>query len=519
MNQSKQWDAIVIGSGLGGLSAAARFANSGKCVLVLERNASFGGAATVYRHGALTTEASLHETDGDTIFGPNSAFASLGLSIEVEAITTDVFYEARGGVLKMPIQIPVDLDNALSALRKHLPTSRTNLDSYFNKLQQLYQTLHQLENMGSARFSTLLSLLFSGRLFALVADSRRTLAEKFDGFFADDEAAKFALGAPISYFDDDPRKLSFLLFAGVWSRYVESGSYYFKGGSGALTTALLKHVTNAGGEVRTNANVTQILVDEKEKAVGVEYVDADGNQEVVQALNIFSGIAPTQMTDMLPESRRAKFAKNYVNFELSISLFNISIGLVRPASEFGVAAYSTFVYPDDMTKFLDYPHHAAVFGKHPAGTMPPYVIADYGRLDTGLRRPLDPYSVAITGVDRISWWEGLSEAEVKMRKKCWLDAIIADVDRRYPGLAAAITQSEISIAQTMKSHLGTPLGAVYGFRPTPSRLFGRLPSAATSIRGLWLSSAYTMSGGYAGALQGGLLAANAALKSKLALPA
>src|SRR5260370_28626113 len=61
---SRTFDAIVIGSGLGGLTAAALFARAGHKVLVLERNEGFGGAATVYRHGALAIEASLHEIDG-----------------------------------------------------------------------------------------------------------------------------------------------------------------------------------------------------------------------------------------------------------------------------------------------------------------------------------------------------------------------------------------------------------------------------------------------------------------------
>jgi all-trans-retinol 13,14-reductase len=58
---SRTFDAIAIGSGLGGLTAAALFARAGHKVLVLERNQSFGGAATVYHHGALAIEASLHE--------------------------------------------------------------------------------------------------------------------------------------------------------------------------------------------------------------------------------------------------------------------------------------------------------------------------------------------------------------------------------------------------------------------------------------------------------------------------
>ena len=222
MSETTHWDAIVIGSGLGGLSAAAAFANRGKRVLVLERLANFGGAATVYRHGALTMEASLHETDGDTVFGPNSVFARLGLAGTVEAIETDVFYEARGGVLAAPIRIPAGLDNACEALSRLLPEASAALDAYFGELKHLHHTLRDLEDMGSRGPSVLLGMLFSGRLFELIGDARRTVAERFDAVFGENEAAKFALGAPIAYFDDDPAKLSFLLFAGVWSRYVEA---------------------------------------------------------------------------------------------------------------------------------------------------------------------------------------------------------------------------------------------------------------------------------------------------------
>ena len=61
---SRQFDAIIIGSGLGGLTAGALCARAGLRVLVLERNDNFGGAATVYRHNGLAIEASLHEIDG-----------------------------------------------------------------------------------------------------------------------------------------------------------------------------------------------------------------------------------------------------------------------------------------------------------------------------------------------------------------------------------------------------------------------------------------------------------------------
>jgi phytoene dehydrogenase-like protein len=45
-----RYDAIVIGSGLGGLTAGALYTRAGHRVLLLERNRNFGGAATTYLH-------------------------------------------------------------------------------------------------------------------------------------------------------------------------------------------------------------------------------------------------------------------------------------------------------------------------------------------------------------------------------------------------------------------------------------------------------------------------------------
>jgi all-trans-retinol 13,14-reductase len=54
------WDAIVIGSGIGGLTAAAFLARTGKPVLVLERHSTAGGATQVFRRAGYEWDAGLH---------------------------------------------------------------------------------------------------------------------------------------------------------------------------------------------------------------------------------------------------------------------------------------------------------------------------------------------------------------------------------------------------------------------------------------------------------------------------
>ena len=509
MQDAGEFDAIVIGSGLGSLAAAVTLGQRDLRVLVLERLANLGGAATVYRHGRLTIEASLHEIDGRTLRGPGSVLARLGLAGKVETVATDAFYEARGGPLPVPVRVPHGLEAAEASLATALPGARPGLTRHFRTLRAIEASLQAFE----ARPGTLTALRLAGRgqLWPMLSAIPRTLSGALDPVFGANEAAKLALAAPIAYFDDDPRRLSFLLYAGVWSRYVAGGSHYLRGGSAALTRAMAEQLRGFGGELRRRCTVEAIRLDAAGRACGVVWRDAEGAEHAARAPRVLAGAAPQAVADMLPEPARPRFQRSFAGRERSISLFTLSLGLSRPAADFGVNTYSTFVFPPELERLADYPAAAASFGAAPEGRVPPFVLADYGRLDSGLAQPGDAHLVSLCGVDRLAWWAGLDEAAEMDRRARWIDALIAAADRQFPGLAAAVTQAEIATARTMQTRLGTPEGEVYGFRPTPRRLFGARPSAATPVPGLFLSSAYTVSGGYAGAMQGGLMAARAAL--------
>jgi hypothetical protein len=135
LRTSRQFDAIVIGSGLGGLTAGALYARAGHRVLVIERNQNFGGAATVYRHGALAIEASLHEIDGLDPKDPKAPILqSLGLDRDVPFVDVGDLHEVRSPLLGEPFVLPHGLDAALNAAKQRFPRQGNGLDGYFERI-------------------------------------------------------------------------------------------------------------------------------------------------------------------------------------------------------------------------------------------------------------------------------------------------------------------------------------------------------------------------------------------------
>ncbi len=60
---------------------------------------------------------------------------------------------------------------------------------------------------------------------------------------------------------------------------------------------------------------------------------------------------------------------------------------------------------------------------------------------------------------------GLDDQAYRAKRDGWLDAIVAEIDRSFPGFAAAVVQREMATAATMRHYLNTPDGALYGFAP------------------------------------------------------
>jgi all-trans-retinol 13,14-reductase len=506
---SGEFDAIVIGSGLGGLVAGALYARAGHRVLILERNSSFGGAATVYHHGALAIEASLHEIDGLDAGDPKARILqSLGLDRDIPFVDVGDLHEVRSRMLGEPFVLPHGLPAALAATHRRFPNHVSGLDRYFKRVRAIRRAVALLsDHQDDAGWWLWSAPTLPWRLWPLIRDRHSTLGDVLRRLFGDDEAVKLALASNLVYYSDDPDTMPFVAYAIPQASYLLGGGHYVRGGSQVLTDRLVAIVREAGGRAETGRDARGILLDGN-RVRGVEHCARDaGDPREELAPVVFGNAAPAVLAAMLPEPARQPFNDTYRSQRPSISLWTISLGLRRPSREFGVRHYSTAILPDWMTTLGQLREAGTFLREDPGERLPAYSFVAYDQIDSGLNES-GPYLMSVIGVDRLENWANIDTQTRRTRKERWMDRIIADLDHQFPGIAAAVLQREMSTAETFRHYLNTPGGAIYGFAPQTR---GFMPLTKTPIGGLYLASAFTGGGGFTGAILGGGWAARAAM--------
>jgi len=510
-----RYDVIIIGAGLGGLTAAALLAQAGRKTLLIERNYGVGGAASTYKAGDLVVEASLHETSDpqDPIDPKNDVLSRIGVLDKVAWVPTGSVFEVRGGPVGVPFVLPEGFAAAREALIDRFPAARAGIGPLFDDMERIATGLGILSKGAHAFDRPLQGLSALLKLGPVVRGWRLSLSERLQRAFGDDEAAKCALGANILYWHDDPDTLWWILFAVAQGGYLASGGRYIQGGSQRLSNALAKALKSAGGELLLRRTVSAILLDDQGRPTGVVHEGKDGGERVeARAPVVVSNAAPALIKDMLCGPARERFYAPYQGRPLSISLFSATFGLSSPPAEVGLSSYSTFLLPEWMRGLGDYRRGAAILADMPGEALPPLAVVDYSAIDSGLGGP--PYPVSVVGVDRLANWSGLDSAAYDDKRDRWRAALLSGIDGVFPGFAAKVVHAVFSTASTMNTYLNAPDGAVYGFAPLPPAgpiWKGAESSPGTPIPGLCLASSYAGSGGYTGAILAGAAAARQVL--------
>jgi phytoene dehydrogenase-like protein len=231
------------------------------------------------------------------------------------------FYEVRGGPVGPPFLLPDNFASARAALDDRFPAASKGIGAALREIEAMSVGLGTLSRGRDAfsdpreGFSALL------KLAPMVRGWRLSLEEAFARHFGADEAVKCALAANLAYYHDDPAGLWWIFFAVAQGGYLQSGSYYIRGGSQRLSDALADAIRSAGGDILVGRTATSIGLDAEGRAKCVVHASREGDDEAqVEAPIVVGNAAPGVLASMLPKEARERFLSPYSGLSPSISV-------------------------------------------------------------------------------------------------------------------------------------------------------------------------------------------------------
>lgn len=304
--------AIVIGAGFGGLAAAVRLGVRGYRVTILEKLDAAGGRGYVFRQDGFTFDAGPTIITAPYLFEELWALCGQKLSDHVTLRSIDPFYRIRfddGDIFSASS----DHEAMRAEVARIEPRDLQGLDRYMQASEKIFKAAFaDLADQPFHKFGTLVTA--APELIKL--GGYRSVYQKVSDYFSN-EKLRIAFSFHPLLIGGNPFTTTsyYCLIAHLERKF---GVHYAIGGTGALVRGLVKLIESQGAEVRTNAEVEQILV-ENGRATGVQLADG----EVVKSDIVVSNadVAWTY-TKLLKAYPRRKWTDKKINAsQFSMSLF------------------------------------------------------------------------------------------------------------------------------------------------------------------------------------------------------
>ncbi|MBS1120277.1 MAG: crtI3 [Deltaproteobacteria bacterium] len=501
---TRQRQAIVVGTGAGGLSAAAHLARHGFEVSALDQADRIGGFLAPFSSHGYSFDPGVHYV-GQARQGQllDRVLGDLGLDVErlFEEMDPDGF-----DVYRFP-DFEVGMCRGLDAYRDRLierfPAEREGMHRLFDLVAHFGEVTRKWPMAAHApRLSDLGGLRY---LPSLMRWARSSFAELL-GHLIRDPRARAVLAAADGDIGLPPSRLPALAGIGLLDHYGD-GAFFPRGGSGALRDALVEAATEHGAVFRTGADVVEILV-RGGAVTGVRLATG----EVLEADVVVSDVDPTLTFGKLlaPSAVPSRLLRKVEHTQPSLSAFTIFLGMKRDLRAHGFGAFNVWQYPSwDLE---------AAYGPSLEGRVPDqlalFLSSSTLRDSSGTLAPAGCSTLQI--VTFMPWqpfarWAGIPAAErgadYRQLRQQITDRVLAAVERAWPGLVGDVEVQQVSTPLSNTDYTRAVHGGVYGPAHTIDQMGPGRFRTRTPIEGLLLAGAGVHSCGVASCLASGRTAA------------
>ena len=487
------FDVIVIGAGLGGLTAAASLSRKGLRVQVLEQHYVPGGYAHFFprKHretqGKYFFDVALHQT-GDLKPGRpmHTLLSELGILDRIRVSELPIIY--RSVFPQHDLLVPADLMAYEELLAALFPKERRGIRSLFNVMLDLD---HEAVGLAHALLDGAPDPAAAPVSFRYLTASLREMVE---GHVHDPRF--LAIFSQLwGYVGLPPGLVSAFLFARVWASFHLGGAFYVHGGGQRLSNAFVDVIRERGGRVQLRTRVARIVLDDDERLIGVRTARGE---EMRARIVISNASAPATFHELIGDEHVDPATVAQIDrLAPSTSLIEAYIGIDGDAGVLGLPEHEYFLNRDyDPDGEWEY-----VRGGGFERTS--LLLANNSSVNpsqTALGKSIVEVAILADG----RHWLGLPEDAYERKKRAVTEVLVAGAERLIPDLRRRIEVLEVGTPHTMHRYSLNPLGAVYGYAPTADGHTIFKPAPRTNIPGVYLAGAWTFpSGGFEGAMLSG----------------
>jgi len=494
----KKYDAIVIGSGMGGLTAASLLSKKGLNILLIEKEKQAGGYVVSFKRDGFTFDATGAFVGGCQEGGEfYQILKEIGAHEEIEFIPVQHIQNIYPG-FEVPLR-KGGFHSYMEALLKLFPEEERGLKTYLSLVKQIGGEVRSYSEM-----TWIKKVFFPFYFRSLVRFHKSSHQSILDNLFKGGEIKMALHTLPAT---EPPSRLSFLFVATLISKALMEGVFYPKGGMGRISEAIAKSFCQHGGELNFQVEAERIFL----KDGGVEGVLTNDGR-LFQSSLVISDINPNHLVKMLPLEFQEPLLKKVKHFEYSLSCFILYMATDLDLKKMDLPYFNYLRFLSDLEE-EDRILQRGNIPNHPTMIVSIPTLLDSSLAPSG--QHLVKVLVYVPYHHREAWGKGDS-GKYKSIKEEFFQKILHQVEAKLiPDLRNHLLFYEAATPLTLERYTGNEMGAMYGLASTPQQIGNLRPPQQTSIPGLFQVGHYTRpSHGIVGASLSGRFAARAILQKR-----